>query len=379
MPVKAIDVLDIIKSEFGVVEEPKKPAPKPAPKKLETVKTSSLATTKDFSSTLVEPFEEGFMDGYELKTPTGGKITLNHIWDAYKGGENILLVGPSGSGKSTIAFHLLDRANEDIRLKNVEIKEKNETLKEEEKHPYYKLPYEISHFSCHEATRSESLIGSLTIKVNKDGSREPIIVHGAVLEAWTKGKTLILEEMDFAPAGVWGETHQFFDGRTKETTVYINGPERVRKHPNFRVIATANTLGSGENQIEYSGTQILNRAFMNRFTYIVHVSYMKSAYETKLIHEKTGLSMDTAEKMVAAAKRTREAHDEGIIDCAITTRDILSWAKECLREEKRRRSSSVTGVAYWQEVAIPSASPAFLNRIADKTVLDTMASYLRLR
>lgn len=331
---------------------------------------------------LLHPWEPDFLEGYEIKSPGGCVFTIQDIWDAYAAGENILLTGPSGCGKSSLAFHLLDKANQKVREQNRKILQENvKQMKagknKEDLQPYHPLPYNIAHYSCHEATRSEELIGTVTVQVKPDGSRVPVIVRGAVTDAWTQGKTLILEEMDLAAPGVWGETHQFFDGRTKETTIYVNGPERIHKHDRFRVIATANTLGRGENQIEFAGTQMLNTAFLNRFTYIVKLSWLPREKEIQLLHEKTGIRKEIAGKMVQAASQSRSAHDEGVSDASIGTRDLLSWSRECRRQEKRKSPADVA--RYWSHIAVPAAYPTFLSRITDSNTLDSFERFLSLR
>jgi MoxR-like ATPase len=332
---------------------------------------------------LLHPWEPGFVTGYQIKTSGGHIITLEDIWQAYVGGENILLTGPSGTGKSSLAFHLMDRANESTRVINRKIFEENVKLlkagtPKDELQGYHPLPYQISHYSCHEATRSEELIGTVTIMIMPDGSRRAVVVRGAVVEAWTEGKTLILEEKDLAAPGVWGETHQFFDGRTKETTIYVNGPERIKKHDRFRVIATANTLGRGENQIEFAGTQMLNTAFLNRFTYIVKLGWLPRDEEINLVIAKTGIRIDIAAKMIDAATQARKAHEESVCDTTISTRDLLSWSRECLRKEKRT-SVCASVSEYWSKVAIPSAFPTFLSRIVDKSTQEAFGKFLSIR
>lgn len=364
-------------------------------KGLKGVSTSAITgvtdglKTMEPDSSLLHRWEPDFMDGYELETVGGHKLTKRHIWDAYVAGENILLTGPSGTGKSTMAFHLLDQANEPIRVQNRKVHQENlRRIKsggtEDDLEPYTDLPYKVQHYSCKEGTRSEELIGTVTIRINKDGSREPVVVRGAVTEAWTQGHTLILEEMDFAPPGVWGECHQFFDGRTQETTVYINGPERIKKHDRFRLIATANTLGQGENQIDFAGTQILNKAFLNRFTYIVKLGWLPMAHEIELVHNKTGLGKAIISRMVSTAGQTRESHEEQVIDACISTRDLLKWSRECRREEERwveygESPSDLSADDYWQKIVLPSSVPAFLNGIADSHTQEVYERFLSIR
>lgn len=360
-------------------------------KGLKGVSTSQITgevTTKEPDPSLLHAWEPDFQDGYEFKTVGDHKITLDQIWDAYKEGEHILISGPSGCGKSTIAFHMLDRANASIRAKNLKVYHENLKLikqgkNEDELHPYLELPYKVAHYSCHEASRSEELIGTVTVRINKDGSREPVVVRGSVTEAWTQGETLILEEMDFAPPGVWGECHQFFDGRTKETTIYINGPERIKRHDRFRLIATANTLGRGENQAEFAGTQVLNNAFLNRFTYVIRASWLLPEKEKQLVHMKTGLRYDVIDKMVTAAGQTRKAYEDEVSEHCISTRDLLKWGREQKRHERRLKkmgqdTATMDLDMYWGLVSVPSAVPAFLNGLDDET-RDVYGQYLDIR
>lgn len=327
------------------------------------------------ASELLNRTEPDFILGYDVDTDA--------LWDAYVRGENILIVGPSGTGKSSLAYHLLDNANEGVRKRNRTNYDKNLALikkgvKEEDLLQYKPIPYPVSYLGCGVGTRTESVIGTLKFRATESG-REPYTVLGAVTEAWTTGKTLIIDEIDFASPDTWGELHQFFDGRTKETTVYINGPETIRKNPKFRVIATANTFGNGENQIDFAGTQILNSAFLNRFTYKIELNYLKPEKEVEAITTKYSAAWKEAvEKMVEAANRIREAKQSGTLTRAITTRDLLSWTRECIAKEKRliKQSPRQSLRYYWDNVVVPSAGPSYLTGNPDSEVLGT---YLELR
>lgn len=339
---------------------------------LETEKVSA----ENAPHSLLHPWEPDFVEGYNFKCGNHS-ISLSQLWDAYVAGENILLTGPSGAGKSTIAFHLLDKANEKVRAANRETYAQNQ--KNSESKPYLPLPYPLAHFSCTKQTRVEQLEGSLTFKMNDDGSREPLIVLGAVTDSWTNGKTLVLEEVDMPLPGVWAAAHQYFDGRTQETCVYINGPKTITKNKRFRVIATSNTLGRGENQTDFAGTEIQNTAFLNRFTYVVHVDYLPMDEELKLIRRRTDLRADVTTMMLSSAVQSRNAHKDNAVDMAITTRDVLSWARECKRNEKRLSTPVTDKSDYWREVVIPSAYPTFLNRVVDQNTREMFDTYLSIR
>lgn len=325
---------------------------------------------------LVNPREPNFVDGYE-------GFNLPAMRDALIAGENIGVSGPTGSGKSTLLFHVVDDLNESTRRHNRQVWDDNKKAlktgaKPDDLTPYRALPYQVEHMSCHAETRIAEIVGDVDLVYDEHGNRRAVVRWGHVLEAWTKGRILIAEEVDMPDPGVWAGTHQFFDGRTTETTVFVNGVQRVRKHPRFRLMATMNTLLKGENQEEYAGTQVQNTAWANRFGYMIVLGYMKPGPEADLLVAKTGIGKAVAAKMVAVADKSRDAHREGAVDAPITTRDLLAWAREVVRMEKRTSVKS-TSPSHWAEVVVPSASPAFITRQPSAETQSAYRTYLNLR
>lgn len=366
----ADSVLDVLNALAGVSEDDILAAEHAPAQDTERIKIAEPP------SHWLNPVEPDFVLGYD--------VDLNAMWDAYKRGENILIVGPTGSGKSSLAYHMLDKANESTRKRNHETYEKNLNLlqkgvNESKLIGYKPIPYEVSYLGCGAGTRTESLIGTLKFRAT-DSGREPYTVYGAIVNAYVNGMTGIIDEIDFAPPDIWGEAHVFLDGRTQETTIYVNGPETIRRNSRYRVIATANTFGMGENQLEFAGTQLLNTAFLNRFTYKVLLNYLQPDKETVTLTTKVpGMRQDAAAKMVEAAGRIREAKKSGVLSRDISTRDLLSWSRECIDREKRVRSNgtSVDLLAdYWDQVVVPAALPTYLTGHPNGDVIGT---YLELR
>lgn len=351
--------------------------------KIETAKVSAIRPKNH----LIDPWEPNFVDGIASKNADGSIVTLNMIKDALLSGENIHLVGPSGCGKTTIARALLDKLNAPTREENKKIWERNEAIlktnpsaKAEDLEPYNELPYPLAHYSCHQGTRSEELIGNVTIQIDQEGNRTPVEVPGAMTDAWENGKTLIFEEFDLAPPGVLGELHLFLDGSTKDTTVYINGPRDIQKHEGFACIGTSNTRGAGEAAMEFAGTQPLNAAFMNRFSYTVQVDWLPASEEKKLIELKTGLRGPNVDKMLKVAAKIRRGYDEEIIERPISTRALLAWAREIKRSAERIGSkfSAMTDSEKWTKIAVPAASPTILNGLSDISSREAISSALNL-
>jgi len=355
-----------------------------AVKVLETEKISTLKPRND----LIDPLEANFADGLTSKGSSGAIITLNKIIDAFDDGENIHLVGPSGCGKTTIARAILDIKNAPVREENRKIKARNDLIiaknpdvKAGDLEAYNELPYPMKDYSSHEGTRSEALIGKVKLTYDQDGNRVVKEDLGCITDAWINGKTLIWEEFDFTPPSVLGEAHLYLDGSSQQTTLYINEPRVIHKHKDFRCIATSNTRGAGEGAMEFAGTQPLNAAFMNRFNYTVHVSWLPASEEAKVIRSKTGLHGKNVETMIKIAQKMRKLYDEEQVERPISTRALLAWAREIKREMKRIGKgalSRMTEREQWLKVAVPSADPTILEGLSDQSSRDALTDAIKL-
>jgi len=329
------------------------------------------------SPTLINRYRPNFINGYNIDTAS--------VMDAVKKGLNVLAVGDKGGGKSSFMFFIVDELNEPTRVKNREIYARNVKLIEAGKdesalEQYYSLPYPVAHLGCGSSTRVESLIGTLKFRATENG-REPYTVYGAVVDAWVNGKILIIDELDMATPDVWGEVHQFFDGTTEETVLYINGPEVIRKNPKFRVLATANTFGLGEDQMGFAGTQLLNGALLDRFNYKLSFPYLNPDKEVEaLLKNHPDAWKEAVIKMVVSANKIREAKNSGTITETLSTRKLMAWVSECISREKRLAASGINARSsidgYWAKVVIPAAQPTYLCGNPDALTVQT---YLELR
>lgn len=169
-------------------------------------------------------------------------------------------------------------------------------------------------------TTEDDLIGSLSLR---DGNI--IWVDGPVLTAARRGAILLLDEVDQASSRILAIQH-ILNGASE---YYIKRTgEVVHIHPEFNVIATANTKGDGEGSDRYFGAGIINEAFLERFSAVVEQDYPSEVVERKILgNHLEAAGKDLINKLVRFASATRVAYIERAINNHITTRRLVHIAK----------------------------------------------------
>jgi cobaltochelatase CobS len=109
--------------------------------------------------------------------------------------------------------------------------------------------------------------------------------------------------------------------------------EDISPHPDFRLVATANTLGFGSDSGLYaSGTHVLNFSWLDRWDVVVHIDYLPAEDEVRLLHSRyPAVKKDLVKCMVKAAGDLRKAHANEELTTVLTTRRLLAL---CARLER---------------------------------------------
>ena len=221
--------------------------------------------------------------------------------------KNVLIVGPTGCGKSSLAINVMARLSKEAEI-----------------------------FSCDGETSTDNLIGKLIARPNEKGDPTTEVVLGAALRAYKTGKGLLLEEVDIASPEVLASLHRIMENHSGHYICNIGAEDVIDKNPDFFVIGTANTIGTGEDTFLYAGTKPLNQAFMNRFSITVEMDYLGAMLELKVVTDKTGINRDLAEGLISIANDVRNASNPTRIGgmpgsqklvSTISTRDLLEWAQ----------------------------------------------------
>lgn len=210
---------------------------------------------------------------------------------------NLLLVGPTGCGKTSLVLELAALT----------------------RHPAKRVNLDGD-------VRSSDFLGQGSITVDEEsGQAVTGWVDGIVPQCMRNGWWLILDELDAAPAHVLMTIQSVLEnGHT--LTLKENGAEIVKAHPNFRIIATANTLGRGDESGLYAGTNVLNEATLDRFGIVANCTYPPKDEEIQILTSKTSVDEQMAKKLVEAATLVRNGWQASECDCTFSTRRLINWA-----------------------------------------------------
>jgi len=260
------------------------PAPAPAPKREATMKIrEQIKFEKLQKNASLVPYIPEHDENYVYPAWTLEFVTmLDH-------GMNCWLYGGTGAGKSSLVEQVCACGE---------------------------LP--LMYQSFHEDVKPCELLGG---KELIDGNT--VWVDGPVTKAYRDGFILLLDEIDAFPPEVQFCLYGVLDG--KPLVLAENGNEVVKPHDNFRVVATGNTQGRGDDSGMYAGTNVLNRALLNRFRPWYHVEYpTENTYRT--IIKREGVSDDVAKVVARLAKELNTAFMNGTLTETFSLRDARQIA-----------------------------------------------------
>jgi len=191
----------------------------------------------------------------------------------------------------------------------------------------------------------ESLIGQHRIKPDEE-TKQPVMYHakGILEKAMVYGldedgnvvgppAVLVIDEIDAAPPETLFVLQRVLEPE-RTLVIDIDGGREVKAHPGFVIMATANTIGTGDYLGGYVGTNQVNFATRDRFEYLVKVDYDYKTERKILLQvlvDDVGLSSEKAKEsvklMLKLAKDIRKANEEGTISFPMSIRRLVAWAK----------------------------------------------------
>lgn len=219
------------------------------------------------------------------------------LLDSINSKENVLLSGGTGTGKTTSLMQIA---------------------------AHIKQP--VTRINLNGETRLSDILGKMQVA---DG--RTFFEYGVLPTAMKEGHWLILDELDFADPAVLAILHPVLE----ENPILVlkeNAGEVINPHANFRIFATANSVGAmGDRAEAYDGTNKLNDAFLDRWQ-VVYVPNLLEKEEVRMLRSRfPGLQANHAKNMVKFANAVRANTGElsgFTFGDNFSTRKVIAWAKK---------------------------------------------------
>ena len=172
------------------------------------------------------------------------------------------------------------------------------------------------------------LIGKDAIKL-KNGMQVTEFHEGILPWALRNPVAIVFDEYDAGRADVMFVIQRVLEHDGKLTLMDQN--EIITPHPQFRLFATANTVGLGDTTGLYHGTQQINQAQMDRWSLVATLNYLSTEAEIAIIlakapHYGTENGLKIVKQMVTVAELTRTAFINGDLSTVMSPRTVINWA-----------------------------------------------------
>ena len=167
-------------------------------------------------------------------------------------------------------------------------------------------------------TDEDDLLGGFRLQDGKT-----VWQNGPVVVAMERGAVLLLDEVDLGSNKLMC-LQPVLEGKP----IYIKKINKViTPAVGFTIVATANTKGKGSDDGRFIGTNVMNEAFLERFSITMEQEYPSVKVEQKIVSNAlaaNGLAdNDFVEKLVTWADVIRKSFYEGAVSEIISTRRLV--------------------------------------------------------
>ena len=227
------------------------------------------------------------------------EITSKAILAGFAFNQRVLVQGMHGTGKSTHIEQVASRLN----------------------WPCLRVNFDS------QITRLD-LVGKDIIKI-KDGKQITEFKEGILPFAINNGIALVLDEYDAIRSDVSFIIQRLLENEGKFALLEEN--KVLTPHKNFRLFATSNTLGDGDDLGIYHGANLINQAQMDRWNILSSLNYLEESQEIKILNKKlpnlSKIDKNLTQKMVQVANFSRNAFKNSDLTSLMSLRTLLSWGK----------------------------------------------------
>ena len=173
------------------------------------------------------------------------------------------------------------------------------------------------------------LVGKDAI-VLENGKQVTEFREGVLPWALQNPVAIVFDEYDAGRADVMFVIQRVLEVSGKLTLLDNN--RVINPHQNFRLFATANTVGLGDTTGLYHGTQQINQGQMDRWSIVSTLNYLPTEAEKEIVLSKVPNfnnkdGKETIKSMVSIANLTRNGFMSGDLSTVMSPRTVITWAE----------------------------------------------------
>jgi len=172
--------------------------------------------------------------------------------------------------------------------------------------------------------KGDATVANFIGAMRADPKKGTYFKPGALPIAMKAGYTLIVDEVDYTPPQIAAVLNPVLEG-SRNLFIEDTG-ETVHAADGFCVMATGNTSGKSDPTGVYTGTEVLNSAFLDRFGIKLTMDYLPVEVETNMLMRRFPNAMrDEIRTLCNAAKEIREAFKQGTLSLTLSTRKLVDY------------------------------------------------------
>lgn len=206
------------------------------------------------------------------------------------------------------------------------------------------------------------LVGDWTVR-----NGETVFQHGVLPNAMREGHILLIDEIDNLNPAVLSILRGVLEDPS--TLVLLeNGGEVIKAHPDFRVMATANTAGAGDDSGLFLTSRALSVADRQRFSVWCKVDYLSPVVESSMLKKRfPKITDEEIRRFYQVVSSVRQQFITGKLEESFSPRELINWVEKFFLTGDAMLSAEMCFIDRYQSPAVQVAVSELVRAAFDET------------